>query len=140
MLEAQGRAVAALILFDSRRRYAPEPLTAQKVEEVVAHYLDDPLAKEYVISPRLRRKAAQKIKRSTEFIHSIFEEGRIAADIHLIKSGATRDDVSRELAWQDATLGKVHVYTGVGPHAQMLNAEFLHENAAVFNAILGKIL
>ena len=140
LLEAQGRAVAALILFDSRRRYAPEPLTERKVEEVVASYLDEPEAKEYLISPRLRRQAAQKIKRSTEFIHSIFEEGRIAADIHLIKSDTTRHDPGRELAWQEATLGKVHVYTGVGPHAKMLNGEFLPANAALLNTVLGKIL
>jgi len=138
-LEKMGRTVKALIFLDSRRFIQPDLLSEEEITKVTDEYLADPRAQEYLTSPVLREAMRQRIAASLRFIHHLQDDGLIHADIHFITSETYAHIPERTENWSTATTGSLHVYTGFGPHAEMISAAYMQSNAQVYKDILAKL-
>jgi amino acid adenylation domain-containing protein len=143
-LERRGRLVAAIVMLDSSRFLAPYRFSREEARRLATEFLGAAEVQHYAHTSTLRDKVMRTIERYYDFLSIAEDDGRVAADIHLIVSQESTDEyrdetgrlVCGKTAWAEATRGRFRVEQGAAAHGQMLHDPWLGQNVALVNAAL----
>ena len=143
-LERRGRSVAAIVMLDSSRFLAPYRFSREEARRLATEFLGAAEVRRYAHTSLLRDKVMRTIERYYDFLSIAEDDGRVAADIHLIVSVQSTDEYHDETgrlvcgksAWAEATRGHFRVEQGAAAHGQMLQDPWLAQNVALVIAAL----
>jgi amino acid adenylation domain-containing protein/non-ribosomal peptide synthase protein (TIGR01720 family) len=143
-LEGAGRSVSDLILFDSPLKRQATPIDEQEL----ATEMDDNLAyfkdrmrehqdyRLFVNNRQMKAFMLHKMESYIRYLRRLINTGRIAADIHFIRSDQDWIAPAELHGWADLTAGAFTIHQGAGAHSGMTDGPALTANAARVSAIL----
>ncbi|WP_299818453.1 non-ribosomal peptide synthetase [uncultured Roseibium sp.] len=145
-LEAAGHRVADLVILDTPANLEPIVRSREDVEAKISNdlaYFRDRMVSEDGSYGRAIRNAeayealVAKMRGFICYLDPLVTAGRIAADIHQIRSEQTWQTDAAFERWRDLTSGSYRICQGVGNHADMLDPTTGPANAEIVERILG---
>ncbi|WP_158923914.1 non-ribosomal peptide synthetase [Acidisphaera sp. S103] len=143
-LEDAGTQVARVILLD-----APMKLHAIEQDDAAIQammdnnlgYFRDRLANDadygaYMLQPDLRALMLRKMEAFIRYLNGLIDDGRIDADIHLLRSAQDWATPAEWNGWADHTNGRFAIHQGTGDHSHMTEGESLDRNTRIILRIL----
>jgi non-ribosomal peptide synthase protein (TIGR01720 family) len=143
-LEAAGTQVARVILLDAPmkpRVIEQDDAAIQAMMDGNLNYFRDRLENDadyaaYVLQPDLRALMLRKMEAFIRYLNGLIDDGRIDADIHLLRSAQEWATPAEWNGWADRTNGRFAIHRGSGDHAHMTEGESLDTNTRIIMRIL----
>jgi amino acid adenylation domain-containing protein/non-ribosomal peptide synthase protein (TIGR01720 family) len=143
-LEAAGTPVARLILLDAPmklRVIEQDDGAVQAMMDSNLGYFRDRMAEDadyraYVQQPELRDLMLRKMEAFIRYLNRLIDDGRIAADIDLVRSAQDWATPAEWQGWADRTSGRFVIHQGAGDHAHMTEGRSLDKNVDTILRIL----
>jgi thioesterase domain-containing protein len=147
VLEARGKRVARVVMFDSARNLAQVEYDRDLARQLARDYMAADEFRPYVENAILREKIIRRVQSYYAFFSHLLDEHIIDARIDLITSEGsayeTRDDSGRllvsKLRWSEVSSGGFERYTGHGNHNNMLYKPYVEPNARLLTKLLSQI-
>ncbi|MGE0863602.1 MAG: amino acid adenylation domain-containing protein [Vicinamibacterales bacterium] len=147
VLERRGRRVAGVVMLDSSRFLEPWRFPDGEARRLAGEFLGATEVQRVASTAALRDKVIRTIERYYDFLAVEADDGRIAADIHLVASAPFVDEyrepggklIAGKSAWARVTSGRLHMVQGEAAHGEMLRQPWLDRNAALLRAALRDI-
>ncbi len=136
-LEARGRTVADLVLYDVLVHDESSHESADRIRDrVVADIAEglrllDPQLRAALASEGIQERAATKRAAYVEYWNDLVRTGTIAADVLLVRAADGDHGDDWPSTWQRATSGVVTVVEGSGRHVEMMAGDHAAANAAL---------
>lgn len=90
----------------------------------------------HVENAELRSMMLRRMGAFIRYLNGLVDEGRIGADIHLVRSAQQWSTPESWSGWAERTSGRLVIHQGSGDHAQMTDAAHVAGNAAIIAEIL----
>jgi thioesterase domain-containing protein len=143
-LETAGTPVARLILLDSplkQRAIDQDDAAIQAMMDGNLNYFRDRMANDadyavYLRQPDLRSLMLRKMEAFIRYLNGLIDDGRIDADIHLLRSAQDWATPAEWNGWADRTSGTFTIHHGSGDHAHMTEGPSLDSNTRIILRIL----
>lgn len=139
-LEARGRMVSGILMFDSYRRLTRGTVGAEELRGQIQEQLAEPAFQDLMADGILARTLEERAGAYAAYLMAGVDEGQVAAPITVVASpdkgeeGPVRDGrgaLRSRAAWQEVTASVFTLLSGCGTHEGMLRGLALEQNAAL---------
>lgn len=138
--EAAGKKVADIILIDTYKRWKSAPKTTEEMDETIRAYFESVDWSLFTVEPDylegIKQTTLSKISAYCRHMDGRTDNGTTDARIHILRSIEEWDKDEINRFWEESTTTDCHTYQGGGIHMEMLNPEYLSQNAGIIAGLL----